>query len=190
MKKTNSPWQLRIYFEWWLECHVGALEVDTLLLLIYILVWGSSRDLYLNKQDKIDAYERKNKCIFWLGKGCDACLILWKASPQLFGKWSFLVIRYLHKSNNTLLLPPRNFVLRPVWVDREKETQTTSMDAYKQCVYQTQSLRRWRSSDVKNSSFLFSFTPFNVLYCMLAIWTFFHFRLFDRSLIWRQACLL
>ena len=107
MKKRNWPWQLRIYFEKWPKCYAGASEVDSLLLLIYILVWGSSRDLYLNKQDKFDAYERKNKCIFWLGKGCNAGLILRKVSPQLFGKRSFSVILYLHKSLNTLLLPPK-----------------------------------------------------------------------------------
>ena len=77
MKKRNWPRQLRFYFKKCLECNAGASEVDSLLSLIYILVWGSSRDLYLNKQDKFDAYDRKNKFIFWLGKGCDA---FWKAT--------------------------------------------------------------------------------------------------------------
>ena len=58
---------------------------------IYNLVWGNSRDSCLNKKDKFDAYGKRNKCILGLGKGCDACLILWKASPQIFGKRSFAV---------------------------------------------------------------------------------------------------
>ena len=35
----------------------------------------------------------------------------WKASPQRLGRRSFSVILYLHKSNNTILLPPRTFGL-------------------------------------------------------------------------------
>ena len=81
----------------------------------------------------------------------------------------------------------KSVFLRWVGVDGEKETQTTSMDAYKQRKDQTQSFRRWASSDVKHSSFFFSFALSIVLYGTLTIWTFFCFQFFERSLICRKT---